>query len=181
MFEIYNEFIMLYRLLREKPIDHVCGFYVSTLANISEIIKYTYNNTFSSSDKETIIKVLYKMYKTFVSTRELMIDLENKSDYVKTVLKTAKENEGKVIEDKKSLDSQIYYCYRHMHHSCIEENANNFLTYEDGKYTYEEIYDYYYYGENLNANLDDREDIYYEKWFKDENNISHYCITPTGL
>jgi hypothetical protein len=172
---IYNDFLeVVYKNMKVKPIQFICTLYINALSNISEIIKYTYNNEVLSSDKEIIIKVIHKIYKIFTKTSKAMIELEKKSDYVKNILKVAEENEGKLIEDKESIESQIYYCYRHMNHSFIEENALDFLTYEDGKYTYEEIYDYYY-GENVNFyHNDDTFISEFEKWFKSERNTSHY-------
>ena len=96
------------------------------------------------------------------------------SSYMKTLLKTSEENKGKIIEDRNSKEALAYYCYSHLYNS-NEINEYDIHTYEDGEYTYEEIYDYYY-GNNTNNNPEDdkflRED--YGRWFEDETNISHY-------
>ena len=109
-----------------------------------------------------------------MKTREVMIEMEKKSDYIRNILQKAEENEGEPIKDTLSIESKIYYCYRHIYNGFVEENGYDFLTYEDGEYTYKEIYDYYY-GANANADKNDDAFVYeFEKWFENEENISYY-------
>ena len=179
---IYNtlddEFFVLYKDMNEKKmVRFIIILYKKTLQLMSDLILKTYDNkslSYTCSEKEMIVTLLYKMNEVFIHIRSLMYDLINSSDYMKTLLKTSEENKGKPIEDTDSLEAQAYYCYSHLYCN-NERNKYDIHTYEDGEYTYEVIYDYYY-GNNPNKN--DADDIFvredYGQWFEVENNISHY-------
>ena len=200
---IYNilndEFFVLYKDMSEiKMVRFVITIYKKTLQLMSDLILKTYDNkslSYTCSEKEMIVTVLYNMNEVFIRIRGLMHDLIDSSDYMKKLLKTSEENKGKPIEYRNSLEAQTYYCYSHLYcnNEINEYNIHTYedgkytyedgkytyedgkYTYEDGKYTYEEIYDYYY-GNNPNKNEDD--DIFvfedYGRWFEYEDNISHY-------
>ena len=172
-----DEFFLVYKnMSHQSMVRFIMVLYKKTLSLICDIIKKTYeikSLEYTSSEKEMMVTLLYKLRQVFVKTREVMYELTG-SSYMKTLLKTSEENKGKIIEDRNSKEALAYYCYSHLYNS-NEINEYDIHTYEDGEYTYEEIYDYYY-GNNTNNNPEDdkflRED--YGRWFEDETNISHY-------
>ena len=182
MKQLYNilddEFFLVYKNMSHKSmVKFIMVLYKKSLSLTCDIIKKTYelkSLEYTSSEKEMMVTLLYKLHQVFIKTRAVMTDLIDSSDYMKTLLKTSEENKGKIIEDRNSKEALAYYCYSHLYNS-NEINEYDIYTYEDGEYTYEEIYDYYY-GNNTNNNPEDDKFLreYYSRWFTDENNISHY-------
>ena len=142
--------------------------YKKTLELMSDLIGKTYDKKsaeYDSSIKEMIVKLLYKMRTVFTRLRRIMYDIEEGSKYIKDLLNECVENAGKLIDDKNSTKALAYYCYSHLYGN-DEINRYAIHTYEDGEYSYEEIYDYYF-GDHINKNIEDdmfiRDD--YKYWF----------------
>jgi len=160
---------------RDKITDLNLTTYKKTLELMCQLIGKTYTKKaedYDKYEKELIVKTLYKMHIIFIKLQDVLLDLEYESTYMKELLRVCEKNAGKLIKDKESKEALAYYCYSHLYGS-NNLNRYNMNTYEDGEYSYEEIYDNYY-GENINNNIKD--DVFieedYKRWFIYEN--SHY-------
>ena len=116
------------------------------------------------------------MRNVFIRIRDVLTEIEHKSQYMKKLLYYSKTNKGGVITNKNSYEVLAYYSYRHLYNS-EEENKYDINTYEDGNYSYEEIYDYYY---APNIKKDEKEDLFIKKdytwWFENKRNTTNYSI-----
>ena len=151
--------------------------YKKTITLMSDLVRKTYepgSTSYDAYDKELLVRLLYTLRKTFIWSRSKLQDVEKKSPVMQEYLREVKNREGERIKEKNTNAALTYYCYRHLYNS-IEENEYEIQTYEDGNYTYEEIYDYYF-GENIKKESDDdlliKKD--YEIWFEDEENTERY-------
>ena len=83
----------------QSMVRFIMVLYKKTLSLICDIIKKTYeikSLEYTSSEKEMMVTLLYKLRQVFVKTREVMYELTG-SSYMKTLLKTSEENKGKII------------------------------------------------------------------------------------
>ena len=154
--------------IRFSIVNFILILYKKTLELMSGLIGKTYDKKstkYDSSTKEMIVKTLYKMRNVFIKLRKLLYDMEEESECIKSLLDVSVKKAGKTIKDKSSTEALAYYCYSHLYGN-EEYNRYNISSYEDGEYSYEEIYDYYF-GANIEKYIEDdmfiRED--YKYWF----------------
>ena len=154
--------------IRFSTVNFILILYKKTLELMSDLIGKTYDKKstkYDSSTKEMIVKTLYKMRNVFIKLRKLLYDMEEESECIKSLLDVSVKKAGKSIKDKNSMKALAYYCYSHLYGN-DEINRYDIHTYEDGEYSYEEIYDYYF-GDHINKNIEDdmfiRDD--YKYWF----------------
>jgi len=172
--EFFTSYINKYEV---KMINCLLTMYKKTLEVMRGVLVKTYDDkalNYTSNEKKMIVEVLYKMNSVYMNIRNWMFDLKDKSEYMKTLLKTSEENKGIYIEDRWSTNALAYYCYSHLYNT-NETNVYTISSRDYDTYSYDEIYDMYY-GNNKGTNIYDETliDKDYYKWFEDENNISHY-------
>ena len=181
IYELFDtEFFNIYKEMKEDSMVNIAiTIYKKTLLLMSETITMTYNPVsldYTSSEKEIIVIALFKMRNVFIRIRELLTEIEHKSKYMKKLLCYSKTHIGSLITNKNSYEAIAYYSYRHLYNS-EEENDYYINTYEDGNYSYEEIYDYYY---APNIKKDKKEDLFIKKdyiwWFENKRNTNIYSI-----
>ena len=158
-------------------VNFVLTLYKNTLRLMSDIINKTYNIesiNCTSSEKKKIIKTLFKMRSVFIKLRELLVELKENSPHMKKLLCYLKDHVGENITKNSSNEATCYLCYRHFYNS-DEENEYEMHSYEDGIYSYAELYNYYYIN---NVNNEVEEDLFikndYEWWFENERNMNVY-------
>ena len=158
-------------------VNFVLTLYKNTLRLMSDIINKTYNIesiNCKSSEKKTIIKTLFKMRSVFIKLRELLVELKENSPHMKKLLCHLKDHVGENITKNSSNEATCYLCYRHFYNS-DEENEYEMHSYEDGIYSYTELYNFYY---RNNVNNEVEEDLFikndYDWWFVNERNMNVY-------
>ena len=181
IYELFDtEFFNIYKEMKEDSmVNLVITIYKKTLLLMAETISMTYkpeSTDYTSSEKEIIVIALFKMRNVFIRIRDVLTEIEHKSQYMKKLLYYSKTNKGGLITNKNSYEALAYYSYRHLYNS-EEENKYDINTYEDGNYSYEEIYDYYY---APNIKKDEKEDLFIKKdytwWFENKRNTTNYSI-----
>jgi len=147
IFEKINQHSVETLSAMDGSLKFISTVYMKTMELTCTLIERSYSRLYTSYEKGAVIRLLSEMYKTRCTTREILWDGR------------LKENIRNMLETGELHSEQIYRCLKHIASDESESRDYQIYTYDDGEYTDEELYDWYFL-DNYRNRKDASEDSY---------------------
>ena len=116
----------------DDSLKFVSTLYMKTMEHTCILIERSYNRLYTSEEKCAVIRVLSEMYKARRVVTQILWDGR------------LTKNIQDMLETGERHSEQIYRCLKHIASDESESRDYQIYTYDDGEYTDEELYDWYF-------------------------------------
>jgi hypothetical protein len=116
----------------DDSLKFVSTLYMKTMELTCTLIERSYNRLYTSEEKCAVIRLLSEMYKARRLVTQILWDGR------------LTKNIQDMLETGERHSEQIYRCLKHIASDESESRDYQIYTYDDGEYTDEELYDWYF-------------------------------------